>query len=102
MLHNTSFSFNASSGGFSDSADQGAGKAGAVFVISALHNDNGNDAGMPLVRAAVTGCANVFDENFAGDAGSSPVDNADVYGVDRLDLALPCGDRIFHDGLEVR
>jgi hypothetical protein len=102
LLHNANFSSNSASGGVSDSSSPSAGKAGAVFAIATLQNENGNVAGMPLSRPTVTGCANAFDENFASEAGTSPADNADVFGVDRLDLALPCGERIFHDGLEAR
>jgi hypothetical protein len=55
---------------------------------------------MPPVLPAVIGCANAFSSNYAADAGTAPADNHDVYGVDRLDLALPCDDRLFHDAFD--
>jgi len=95
-IHASVFQWNGAIGG-SSTGNSGGGKGGAVFAIDSPLAGNGNDAGMPTVLPVVVGCANSFSSNYAADGGAAPADNHDVYGVDRLDLALPCDDRLFHD-----
>jgi hypothetical protein len=98
-IHASAFQWNGAIGG-SSTGNSGGGKGGAVFVIDSPLAGNGNDSGMPAALPVVIGCANTFSANYAADAGAAPADNHDVYGVDRLDLALPCDDRVFHDDFD--
>jgi len=85
----SSFNNNTSGVGLS-SGFPGTAKGGAVFALSALHNANGNDAGMPAKLPRVTGCANAFSGNTATSAGGTDVDNAATFGVPRHLLVQSC------------
>jgi hypothetical protein len=97
-LQNSSFTTNSANHGSSPTGNPGLGKGGVLFAISDLTNSNDNNQGMPTALPKVTGCMNTFSGSSANDAGGTPRDNADTFGVDAVGLTLACNDRIFADG----
>jgi hypothetical protein len=98
-MQNSSFTSNtATGGGANANANPGQGKGGAIFVVHILGNANANDQGMPTALPTVSGCQNTLSGDSASDAGTTPRDNADTFGVDQVGLTLACNDRIFADG----